>query len=69
VPVRFRKCVLRDDANFCLNGTMGDSSSPMAAEMPDIVLDQVETPGIDRLATKVAAKVAIGAWLCVGCGK
>ncbi len=35
---------LYDDAGQLLNGTMVDYLVPMAAELPDIVLDHVETP-------------------------
>ena len=39
--VLFEECIYSDDANL-LNGTMADYLVPMAAEMPDIVLDHAE---------------------------
>ena len=48
----FEECIFSDDANL-LNGTMADYLVPMAAEMPDIVLDHVETP---EPSTRLGAK-------------
>src|SRR6516164_3550182 len=50
--VLFEECIYSDDANL-LNGTMADYLVPMAAEMPDIVLDHVETP---EPSTRLGAK-------------
>jgi aerobic carbon-monoxide dehydrogenase large subunit len=50
--VLFEECVYSEDANL-LNGTMADYLIPMAGEMPDIVLDHVETP---EASTKLGAK-------------
>jgi len=50
--VLFEECIYSDDANL-LNGTMADYLVPMAAEMPDIVLDHVETP---EASTRPGAK-------------
>jgi carbon-monoxide dehydrogenase large subunit len=50
--VLFEECIYSDDANL-LNGTMADYLVPMAAEMPDIVLDHVETP---EASTRLGAK-------------
>jgi carbon-monoxide dehydrogenase large subunit len=50
--VLFEECIYSDDANL-LNGTMADYLLPMAGEMPDIVLDHVETP---EASTKLGAK-------------
>jgi carbon-monoxide dehydrogenase large subunit len=50
--VLFEECVYSEDANL-LNGTMADYLVPMAAEMPDIVLDHVETP---EASTRLGAK-------------
>jgi carbon-monoxide dehydrogenase large subunit len=50
--VLFEECIYSDDANL-LNGTMADYLVPMAGEMPDIVLDHVETP---EASTKLGAK-------------
>ena len=52
VAVLFEECIYSDDANL-LNGTMADYLVPMAAEMPDIVLDHVETP---EASTRPGAK-------------
>jgi aerobic carbon-monoxide dehydrogenase large subunit len=48
----FEECIYSDDGNL-LNGTMADYLVPMAGEMPDIVLDHVETP---EASTKLGAK-------------
>jgi CO/xanthine dehydrogenase Mo-binding subunit len=50
--VLFEECIYSDDGNL-LNGTMADYLVPMAGEMPDIVLDHVETP---EASTKLGAK-------------
>ena len=50
--VLFEECIYSDDANL-LNGTMADYLIPMAGEMPDIVLDHVETP---EASTRLGAK-------------
>jgi aerobic carbon-monoxide dehydrogenase large subunit len=50
--VLFEECIYSDEANL-LNGTMADYLVPMAAEMPDIVLDHVETP---EVSTRLGAK-------------
>jgi aerobic carbon-monoxide dehydrogenase large subunit len=50
--VLFEECIYNDDANL-LNGTMADYLVPMAGEMPDIVLDHVETP---EASTRLGAK-------------
>jgi carbon-monoxide dehydrogenase large subunit len=50
--VLFEECIFSDDANL-LNGTMADYLVPMAYEMPDIVVDHVETP---ESSTKLGAK-------------
>jgi carbon-monoxide dehydrogenase large subunit len=50
--VLFEECIYSDDANL-LNGTMADYLVPMASEMPDIVLDHVETP---EASTRLGAK-------------
>lgn len=39
----YEECLYSDDGQL-LNGTMADYLVPMAAEMPDIVVDHVETP-------------------------
>ncbi|HEY7246715.1 MAG TPA: xanthine dehydrogenase family protein molybdopterin-binding subunit [Xanthobacteraceae bacterium] len=48
----FEECVYSEDANL-LNGTMADYLIPMAGEMPDIVVDHVETP---EASTRLGAK-------------
>ncbi len=50
--VLFEECIYSEDANL-LNGTMADYLIPMAGEMPDIVVDHVETP---EPSTKLGAK-------------
>ena len=50
--VLFEECVYGDDANM-LNGTLADYLVPMAGEMPDILVDHVETP---ERSTKLGAK-------------
>jgi xanthine dehydrogenase molybdopterin-binding subunit B len=50
--VLFEECVYSEDANL-LNGTMADYLVPMAGEMPDILVDHVETP---ELSTRLGAK-------------
>ena len=50
--VLFEECVYSEDANL-LNGTMADYLVPMAGEMPDIVVEHVETP---EASTKLGAK-------------
>jgi carbon-monoxide dehydrogenase large subunit len=50
--VLFEECIYSDDAGL-LNGTMADYLIPMAGEMPDIVLDHVETP---EASTQLGAK-------------
>ena len=50
--VLFEECIFSDDANL-LNGTMADYLVPMAEEMPDILLDHVETP---EASTRLGAK-------------
>jgi aerobic carbon-monoxide dehydrogenase large subunit len=50
--VLFEECVYSDDANM-LNGTLADYLVPMAGEMPDILVDHVETP---ERSTKLGAK-------------
>ena len=50
--VLFEECVYSEDANL-LNGTMADYLVPMAGEMPDIVVDHVETP---EASTRLGAK-------------
>ena len=50
--VLFEECVYSEDANL-LNGTMADYLIPMAGEMPDIVVDHVETP---EASTRLGAK-------------
>jgi aerobic carbon-monoxide dehydrogenase large subunit len=50
--VLFEECIYSEDGNL-LNGTMADYLVPMADEMPDIVLDHVETP---EPSTRLGAK-------------
>jgi carbon-monoxide dehydrogenase large subunit len=50
--VLFEECVYSEDANL-LNGTMADYLVPMAREMPDILVEHVETP---ELSTRLGAK-------------
>jgi carbon-monoxide dehydrogenase large subunit len=50
--VLFEECVYSEDANL-LNGTMADYLIPMAGEMPDILVEHVETP---ELSTRLGAK-------------
>jgi aerobic carbon-monoxide dehydrogenase large subunit len=50
--VLFEECVYSEDANL-LNGTMADYLVPMAGEMPDILVEHVETP---EASTKLGAK-------------
>jgi carbon-monoxide dehydrogenase large subunit len=50
--VLYEECIYSEDGNL-LNGTMADYLVPMADEMPDIVLDHVETP---EASTKLGAK-------------
>jgi carbon-monoxide dehydrogenase large subunit len=50
--VLFEECIYSEDANL-LNGTMADYLIPMAGEMPDIVVDHVETP---EASTRLGAK-------------
>jgi aerobic carbon-monoxide dehydrogenase large subunit len=50
--VLFEECVYSEDANL-LNGTMTDYLVPMAREMPDILVEHVETP---ELSTRLGAK-------------
>jgi CO/xanthine dehydrogenase Mo-binding subunit len=50
--VLFEECVYSDDANL-LNGTLADYLVPMAGEMPDILVEHVETP---ERSTKLGAK-------------
>ncbi len=52
----FEEC-LYDDQGQLLNGSLADYLVPMACEMPDIVIDHVETPTLD---TELGAK---------GCGE
>jgi hypothetical protein len=69
--VLFEECIYSDDANL-LNGTMADYLVPMAAEMPDILLDHVETPeastrlGSQRHRRRRSYR---GHGICVGCCK
>lgn len=50
--VLFEECLYSEDANL-LNGTMADYLVPMAGEMPDIVVEHVETP---EASTRLGAK-------------
>jgi carbon-monoxide dehydrogenase large subunit len=50
--VLYEECIYSEDANL-LNGTMADYLVPMADEMPDIVVEHVETP---ESSTKLGAK-------------
>jgi carbon-monoxide dehydrogenase large subunit len=50
--VLFEECIYSEDANL-LNGTMADYLVPMAYEMPDILVEHVETP---EASTKLGAK-------------
>jgi carbon-monoxide dehydrogenase large subunit len=50
--VLFEECVYSEDANL-LNGTLADYLVPMAGEMPDILVDHVETP---EPSTRLGAK-------------
>src|SRR5262249_5152776 len=50
--VLFEECVYSEDANL-LNGTMADYIVPMAGEMPDILVEHVETL---ELSTRLGAK-------------
>ncbi len=50
--VLFEECIYSEDANF-LNGTLADYLVPMAGEMPDILIEHVETP---ERGTKLGAK-------------
>ncbi len=50
--VLFEECIYSEDGNL-LNGTMADYLVPMADEMPDIVVDHVETP---EASTQLGAK-------------
>jgi aerobic carbon-monoxide dehydrogenase large subunit len=50
--VLFEECVYSEDANL-LNGTMADYLVPMAGEMPDILVEHVETP---EASTRLGAK-------------
>jgi carbon-monoxide dehydrogenase large subunit len=50
--VLFEECAYSEDANL-LNGTMADYLIPMAREMPDILVEHVETP---ELSTRLGAK-------------
>jgi aerobic carbon-monoxide dehydrogenase large subunit len=50
--VLFEECIYSEDANL-LNGTMADYLVPMACEMPDILVEHVETP---EPSTKLGAK-------------
>jgi carbon-monoxide dehydrogenase large subunit len=50
--VLFEECVFSEDANL-LNGTMADYLIPMAGEMPDTVVEHVETP---EASTRLGAK-------------
>jgi carbon-monoxide dehydrogenase large subunit len=50
--VLFEECVYSEDANL-LNGTLVDYLVPMAGEMPDILIEHVETP---EGSTKLGAK-------------
>src|SRR5581483_4176629 len=50
--VLFEECVYSEDGNL-LNGTMADYLVPMAGEIPDILVEHVETP---ELSTKLGAK-------------
>jgi carbon-monoxide dehydrogenase large subunit len=50
--VLFEECIYSEDANL-LNGTMADYLIPMAGEMPDILVDHVETP---EASTRLGAK-------------
>lgn len=50
--VLFEECVYSEDANL-LNGTMADYLVPMAREMPDMLVEHVETP---ELSTRLGAK-------------
>ena len=50
--VLFEECIYSEDANL-LNGTMADYLVPMAREMPDILVEHVETP---ELSTRLGAK-------------
>jgi carbon-monoxide dehydrogenase large subunit len=50
--VLFEECIYSEDGNL-LNGTMADYLVPMADEMPDIILDHVETP---EPSTRLGAK-------------
>ena len=51
--VLFEECIYSEDGNL-LNGTMADYLVPMADEMPDIVLDHVETP---EASTRLGAAI------------
>jgi carbon-monoxide dehydrogenase large subunit len=48
----YEECIYSEDANL-LNGTMADYLVPMSDEMPDIVVEHVETP---ESSTKLGAK-------------
>ncbi len=50
--VLYEECVYSEDGNL-LNGTMADYLIPMAGEMPDIVVEHVETP---ERSTRLGAK-------------
>lgn len=50
--VLFEECIYSEDGNL-LNGTMADYLVPMADEMPDIIVDHVETP---EASTRLGAK-------------
>jgi carbon-monoxide dehydrogenase large subunit len=50
--VLFEECIYSEDANL-LNGTMADYLVPMAGEMPDILIEHVETP---EASTRLGAK-------------
>ena len=50
--VLYEECAYSEDGSF-INGTMADYLVPMAVEMPDIVVDHVETP---EASTRLGAK-------------
>jgi len=57
----FEHC-LYDDAGQLLNGSMADYLTPMAAEMPDIVVAHIETPTSEsELGAKGAGESGTGA--------
>ena len=56
----FEECLYSDDGQM-LNATMADYLVPMASEMPDIVVDHIETPtGTSVLGAKGAGEAGTG---------